>query len=391
MALERMRILDMAHAWSLGTHGQYQTKLNAIRAFEQRFGVSVLSISPLHTPPNGPEVTLSWTQEQYGLRQGKLGTDRVTYGTIRTLRSAASQFFAWDSMVAHPGSTIASDNRILTIPCRPTDDYSGTLLAAGMSARIGNETSPSQPLLARHVHWMDEFHHHQYQQAVSLRDQRELAQAGFAITTFWLGWLRSSELFNRTFSDVKVVEPVDHASADLPPGVGMITISLGMGTKGRRDLCEDVVIAYTSYSGFHLGRWFHRLRRAFQIGNDWRNNQTPIFLHPSGTTWTSQYFRETFLWPSLGEQQRLGDRYLQAFRGDLPGNTIAAKFWSLHCFRRGARSHVSRKRTGMYKKATKDQVYEHARWNRRRQAEAIDVIYRQWTFRDRIELTLYSM
>ena len=77
-----------------------------------------------------------------------------------------------------------------------------------------------------------------------------------------------------------------------------------------------------------------------------------------------------------------------------PGNTIEAKFWSLHCFRRGARSQVSQ--GGIYgrhrfKKALKTQVYEHGRWRNRRSGEDIDVIYREWTLLEKIQITLYSM
>lgn len=390
MAFERMRILDMAHAWSLGTHQQYQQKLEAIRRFERRFGVTVLAPTPIEAPPHGPEVTLAWSQEQYGLRPGKASDEFVTFGTIRQLRSAASQYFAWDRMITHPGASVLQDNRLLEVKCRPTDDYSATLLATGMSARIGNESNPSQALLSRHVHWIVQDLDERYRVATTTLARRELAQAGFATAALWLGWLRSGELFKRSFSDVRVVEPCDAARVDLPTGVGMVAVSLGLDTKGRRDLCADVVMAYCSYSGIHIGRWFHRLCQEFGIGNNWAAQDHPIFHHADGTAWTSRYFREAFLWPALREQRRQGDRFLIAF-DDSPGNTIEEKYWSLHCFRRGARSHVSCRREGMYRKATTDQVYEHARWSRSRQSESIDVLYRQWTYRDRIVLTLYCM
>jgi hypothetical protein len=37
LALERMRILDMAHSWSAGTHSTYQSKLSIIRDFKALF------------------------------------------------------------------------------------------------------------------------------------------------------------------------------------------------------------------------------------------------------------------------------------------------------------------------------------------------------------------
>jgi hypothetical protein len=84
---------------------------------------------------------------------------------------------------------------------------------------------------------------------------------------------------------------------------------------------------------------------------------------------------------------------LLAFDGT-PGNTIGSKFWSLHCFRRGARSQVSRGGNfgrHRFRKALKSQVYEHGRWRRRRSSEAIDVIYDQWTVLQSIQITLYCM
>ena len=125
------------------------------------------------------------------------------------------------------------------------------------------------------------------------------------------------------------------------------------------------------------------------MGSDWRLSPALVFTHQNGNRWTSAYFRKTYLWPGLEEQQRQGDPFLKAFDGS-PGNTIREKIWSLHTYRRGARSHVSKCHTGQYRRATKDQIYEHARWTRSRRREDIDVMYREWTLTDRILLTPYS-
>lgn len=386
-----MRMLDMAHSWSAGTHDQYQLKLNAIRRFEKGYqGVVVLRQTPLSRPPNGSEVTLAWVQEKYSLRSGKKG-EPVTFGTIRQLRSAASQYFAWDMMVSRPGAAVLDpkSHQLVQVPCRPTDDLSAHLLAGGMSARIGNETSPSIALLERHVKWMDEDFDRRYRKATSPALRKELAQAGLANASFWLGWLRSRELFTRTFQDISVIEPHHSATADLPQGCGAINYDLGLESKGRRDLSVDVVMAYRTFAGIRLGRWFHRVRRAHRLGRDWSLSSSGLFTHPDGTPWTSRYYHATHLWPALEKQRKAGDAFLAAFDGSA-GNSIPEKYWSIHCYRRGARSHVSRSRTGQYRKATKDQVYEHARWRRSRRGEAVDVIYREWNLCDRIQLTLYS-
>jgi hypothetical protein len=91
--------------------------------------------------------------------------------------------------------------------------------------------------------------------------------------------------------------------------------------------------------------------------------------------------------------QPAGDAMLLAFDATA-GNTINAKFWPLHCFRRGARSQVSR--GGMhgrhrFKKALKTQVHEHGRWRNPRSGEDVDVICREWTLLEKIQITLHSM
>jgi hypothetical protein len=172
----------------------------------------------------------------------------------------------------------------------------------------------------------------------------------------------------------------------------LVSCRLGPETKSARTHRSDVPLAYKTLSGLHIGKWFHRARRAAGFARDWRRSHRLIFLRPNGTKWTSRYFRDRFLYPSLHEQQANGDPYLLPFDGS-PGNSIEAKFWSLHCYRRGARSHVSRGgRFGRYRfrKANDTQIYLHARWRRRRSSEAINKMYLQWPLRDRIKLTLYS-
>ena len=94
-----------------------------------------------------------------------------------------------------------------------------------------------------------------------------------------------------------------------------------------------------------------------------------IFTHQDGSRWTSQLFRESFLYPALEAQRLEGDAYLQRFDGS-PGNSLAAYFWSLHSYRRGSRTHVSRQDVSIpgFRIASLDEVYEHARWRRPRLA-----------------------
>ena len=97
------------------------------------------------------------------------------------------------------------------------------------------------------------------------------------------------------------------------------------------------------------------------------------------------------MYPALYELQRQGDYALQAYTLE-GGNRIEDKFWSLHCYRRGARSFVSMASVlgdHRFLKATITQVYVHARWTpTKRSNEAIDKQYLKWTLWQRLQITL---
>jgi hypothetical protein len=52
MALERMRMIDVAHNWAPSTHTKYQDKLRFLRNFQERFsGLKILRSDTLDKPP----------------------------------------------------------------------------------------------------------------------------------------------------------------------------------------------------------------------------------------------------------------------------------------------------------------------------------------------------
>lgn len=294
-------------------------------------------------------------------------------------------------MVSHPeGVLLTKDQRLLEQSCRPTDTFSYTLHARGMKARLGDEASPSVPLLDKHVRFLDNELDTLYKNAANPIKRREFALAGLANLVLWLGWLRTSEAFSATWEDWSVCEPENGPAQDLPVGCGLVSLTLSPETKSHRSRKADVIMSYRTMSGYCIGKWFHRARVACDALAPQTDDRL-VFTLLDGTPWTSAYFRKTYLYPSLYRQQALGDKYLTPYTGG-PGNSIEDKFWSLHCYRRGGRSHVSRGGhfgQHRFRKATKEQIYEHARWRLRRSNEAIDVIYREWTARDRIKITLW--
>lgn len=401
LCYERIRVLDMAHYWATGTHKTYQLRLQMLRRFESKYEARILQPTRLMCPPHSPDIPLMWAQLAYGLRRGSsrrtnntdIDPPRLAFSTIRSVRSAASQFFAWDAMVSRPsGSFLDEKDRLIYQPVRPTDSLSYSLFSGGMRARIGDESRPAMPLLDRHVRSLDLYCEQAYRNAATDSDRRLFALAGSATLLLWLGWLRSSEVFGLRWCDVEITTPANGPTLDLPPGIGVVACRLQPETKSSRDRTADCFIAYQTVSGYELGKWLTRAALAWQV-HDPSNYHGRIFRSEGGTTWTSLYYRSTFLYPHLHALQKGRDPYLVPFTGD-PGNSLEDKFWSLHCFRRGARSHVSR--GGIFgkarlRRASPDEVYEHARWRRRRSGEAIDKLYQEWTVRDKLRITLLCM
>lgn len=129
-----------------------------------------------------------------------------------------------------------------------------------MAARLGTASQPSIALLIQHVQALDRSLSEQYYAAETPALRRLHARTGLANLQFFLGWLRPSELFDSRWNRYEVTEPCDGPDHDLLIGIGVIQLIMGPETKSDRTFSPDVIMAYTTSSGFHLGRWFHRLR-----------------------------------------------------------------------------------------------------------------------------------
>ena len=311
LGLERMRLIDLAHAWAAGTYSKYRTSLNGVRGFEERHpGVSVLQVSIPERPPNGPSIILSWVEEDYSLRPGRsrtADTELVTFGTVRGIRSAVGFHNGLARLLGGDAFIFDRNNRMWAFDGRYTDDALSTLFATGLGQRLGTKVTPAHALLARHVLWMDKHFNHRFNQAVSQDAQRTWALAGLANVTFWLGWLRSRECFDLRWCDVTLIKPADGPTVDLPPGLGLGLLRLSDETKTSRSQTADVVVAYRSHSGLSFGLWFERASTLSQASP---SDHRPIFVDSRGSNWTSKYFRQTFLYPCLEEQRSEGDPHL---------------------------------------------------------------------------------
>lgn len=142
-------------------------------------------------------------------------------------------------------------------------------------------------------------------------------------------------------------------------------------------------MAYTAASGLSIGKWAHRLRSA--LGHRTIPDSSECIF------WTSHFFRSTFLWPLLHMQRIAGDAHLKPFDGVNGNKSLEQAFYSMHSYRRGARSVVSKSRLHPLRKATDLEVNEHGRWRVKRSNMKMDQLYLAWDTIDRIALTLFCM
>ena len=403
MAFERMRIIDMAHNWAPKTTSNYAGKLRTIQRFETRYRTVVLRRPRLLTPPISEAIPLMWAEQECSLQLRRRerfaelppnDNGRVGYDTVRHYRSAAAHHHTWCNLVLHPGKIVLDGNHrpIQVNGCRATDDYTCTLMHSGMSRRLGTKPRQSAPLLDRHVRWIDQKLEVLYLDGKSAHDKNlchELANAGVLNLLLWLGWLRSSEAMGMEWADIEMFLPRHAAGLDLPQGVGAILFTLLEQTKSSQSQRADLMVAFQSFSGLGLGKWLLRLRGELTTGpldpSAWKGDERPLFLHHDGKPWTAAHYRHTYLLSFIQQQKLEGDKYLQQFVN------LQDAFWSLHSYRSGARSHVSIKREGCWRKASTEEVNEHGRWRVKKSNESMAERYRQWTHRDRLSLTYLCM
>ena len=337
-----------------------------------------------------------WAQLQQSLKKSPIkvfpdGMPKlVSVDTVRHMRSAASQWSAYSLLLEHPGCVLEDSNHKLAVqPCRFTDSLESTLFYRGMSTRLGSDTRPSRPLLRRHLVKLEASLNQRYCSASTPAATREFAKAGLALLLLYLGWLRSGEAFSTKWFDWAVTEPRDYATLDLPRNVGCVSLRLLQETKSDRTKAADVIMAYTTVSGLSIGKWWHRLLRSLHLTKSIAADlPNLVFVHDNGSPWTSSYYRTTYIYPLLETLKGEGDPYLQMY-DDTPGNSIADHFWSLHTLRRFANTEVDKPHAAPRRQATEAEKYEHGRWKHNRSSESMPVQYREWSVRERINITLY--
>lgn len=379
---ERVRHLDAMNKWAEGTMKGYGSHLRRLLRFQDRFDVQVLHAPALIRPPNTPAISLGWAQLDYSCQPGADAGQNTTYGSIRATRSMASFYYSWDMHRSFAGRCMFDRNRALvTERSSPTDEMAYTLQNGGLARRIGESSRKSWALQWKHVKYIDEFLESQFQEQPFRR--HDIAAAGTANVLAWMSSLRGGELFNLKRDDLEVVPPDQGEEYGLLPNLGFIGARLSPETKSSPNKTADIVVSYYSASGLSLGRWISRLLMFPS------SDGTSLFSTPEERRWTSGYYMRHYLWPILEHMRvQTQEPTLRAFT-DQPGNRIRDKVFSIHSYRRGATSYVKKKRPETVRAATREEQFQHARWNLR--SVDIDQHYTEWSTQDRLAITLLCL
>ena len=180
----------------------------------------------------------------------------VSFGTVRSIRSAAAQFYQWDALISSPSaSLLTKEGRLLYQACRPTDSLSMQMFSTGLAKRLGTVVVPSKAVLERHVLALDQDLEHRFSAPYSPSMQRIIALGGFANVTLGLAWLWSAETFSLTYDDVVTTPPASYWSRDLPFGIGMLEYLLLPETKSAQTFCADVIVADVEINCTESDQW----------------------------------------------------------------------------------------------------------------------------------------
>jgi len=157
LMLERMRQLDTVSEWAEETISKYGGKVLRFMEFEKEYGVATLIPSALVRPPTTPAIPIIWAQLNASLRPGKEKGSTITYGTTRSMRSAAAFFYSWDLQQAYPGQVMKDRKRHLFSPyVPPPEELVSTLQSGGMARRMGTSTKQSWALQFVHVKFVND-------------------------------------------------------------------------------------------------------------------------------------------------------------------------------------------------------------------------------------------
>jgi len=250
------------------------------------FGVAPLQATKLAHPPIALEIPIIWTQLKASLEPGKSKGSTLTYGTTRSLRSAAAFYYSWDMQQCFPGQVAKIQKRHFFSPhVPPPEELVSTVQTGGMARRMGDHPQPSWALQFVHIKFINDQLEHACQLAPTEGAQREIANAGAANVLSWLAATRGGETFSLKRDCITITRPEEGPTLGLPLGIGVIEGRLSAETKSSPNKVAEITIACECTLGLEPGKWLERVL-AFP---DTHGNNT-LFSSDDKAEWDNRYF-----------------------------------------------------------------------------------------------------
>jgi hypothetical protein len=142
--LERMRLIDMAHAWASSTFQGTARYVGRLSNFGHKYGIDLFPKARITQPPRSVVIHLLWGVLEYTLQISRKTGEGIKYNTARSLQSEASAYHLWEEMLQFPGHMYRDryNNVIGASHLSPTDSVIATLHNTGMRGRLGTERRP---------------------------------------------------------------------------------------------------------------------------------------------------------------------------------------------------------------------------------------------------------
>lgn len=182
LMLERMRQIDVAHAWAPSTLSTISRDLHRLDRFTFRFGTSSARVPLPTSPPHGPSIRLAWFLEWYTTQPSKKsGFDFISFAGARSVRSALSALTSWSYALLPSGHAIRTPTKALLRLDPPgvaaSDNVQMYLVTEGMSRRLGTESRPPLAVRQEHVRFNLQYRASRFPLVLSPADQLQLALA----------------------------------------------------------------------------------------------------------------------------------------------------------------------------------------------------------------------
>jgi hypothetical protein len=252
--LERMHLINMAHAWDSSTLQGTARYLGQLSNFGQKYGINLFPKALITQPPQSAVIHLLWGVLEYTLQTSQKTGEVIKYITTRSLQSATSAYHIWEKILQFPGHMYQDrDNNVIGAShLSPTDSVIATLGNKCMRRSLGTESIPPVALRYSHVAFNQEFGGRQYDGCGNdWLSKYEYAAANFAETCAWGGWTRDAETFSLDDEDVEITTPANGGLHNLPIGMGAVLLTLRPETKGQSSKRVDVPLADTVASGIN--------------------------------------------------------------------------------------------------------------------------------------------